>query len=643
MTAQQTPERRGLASRARARIGVPRIPVSVPAATILAFSAPGLLVRRARRAGSEPPRTRRPDTPRPKDPRPKDQRPEDPRPEDRRPEDRRPRNQRPRSRRPRIRPGTVAALLTWAVTGVTLFAVYLHVARTAAVTADGASNALQAWDMLHGNPLLRGWQLSDVSFYPTELAQYMLIERLRGLSPDVVHVAGAMTYTLLALLAALLAKGRATGREAVVRCVLAIGIMAAPQAGDGIYVLMGSPDHIGSTIPVMVTFLLVDRAPRRWYTPVAACAVLTAGLVADGLVLFTGILPVLGVAAARIYLARLRHRRPWRDARFDLALGGAAALAIWLARTALMMIATRGGFRLWPVAPTLVSSGDLARSVTVTGRGFLLLFGANFLGDRAGLAAALAFAHLAGLALAAWATCATLRRLPRAELATALLAAAIVVTLTAYVFSTRADDLASTRDITAVLPFGAALAGRALAGRLAAARLLPALAVVLAGYLVSLGRVVIQPPAQPPSAVLGRWLAVHHLDDGLAGYWDANITTLDTGGRVALRSVLAHDAQITSDYWEVKADWFNPAVSYANFIVLVPSPPGFNRYPTVASVRRTFGQPLRIYYVNVHRKNYIIVVWNKNLLADLVRGGPLPPRTRSGPTPARPLPVPPGE
>ena len=42
------------------------------------------------------------------------------------------------------------------------------------VNADGASNALQAWDMLHGNLLLHGWWLSDVSFYTTELPQYTL-------------------------------------------------------------------------------------------------------------------------------------------------------------------------------------------------------------------------------------------------------------------------------------------------------------------------------------------------------------------------------------------------------------------------------------------------------------------------------------
>jgi len=68
--------------------------------------------------------------------------------------------------------------------------------------SDGASQELQAWAMLHGNVLLRGWSLSDVSFYTTELPEYMLVEILRGLTPGVVQIAAALTYTALVLLAA---------------------------------------------------------------------------------------------------------------------------------------------------------------------------------------------------------------------------------------------------------------------------------------------------------------------------------------------------------------------------------------------------------------------------------------------------------
>ncbi|MGH3182290.1 MAG: hypothetical protein ACRDOE_10365, partial [Streptosporangiaceae bacterium] len=84
---------------------------------------------------------------------------------------------------------------------IAAFAYYLQLARTRAVNSDGASQALQAWDMLRGNLLLHGWLLGDVSYYTTELPQYMLVEVLRGLNQDVVHVAAAMTYTLATLLA----------------------------------------------------------------------------------------------------------------------------------------------------------------------------------------------------------------------------------------------------------------------------------------------------------------------------------------------------------------------------------------------------------------------------------------------------------
>ena len=63
--------------------------------------------------------------------------------------------------------------------------------------------------MLHGNLVLHGWTLTDVSFYTTELPEYMLVELIRGLGPAVVHTAAAFTYTLLVLLAG--AGGQGTG------------------------------------------------------------------------------------------------------------------------------------------------------------------------------------------------------------------------------------------------------------------------------------------------------------------------------------------------------------------------------------------------------------------------------------------------
>ena len=125
---------------------------------------------------------------------------------------------------------TAAALL---LVAVGLFLCYVTVSRKVPVTSDGAGNALQAWSMLHGNWLLRGWWLSDVSFYTTELPEYMLVETVRGLTPDVVHVAAGLTYTLLVLGAAWLAKGRAAGWAAIARMLLAGRHHAGPAGGRG--------------------------------------------------------------------------------------------------------------------------------------------------------------------------------------------------------------------------------------------------------------------------------------------------------------------------------------------------------------------------------------------------------------------------
>ncbi len=513
----------------------------------------------------------------------------------------------------------VAAVLLWSAVGVVLFLCYLRVSRTASVDSDGASNVLQAWDMLHGNPILRGWRLSDVSFYTTELPQYMLVELVRGISPDVVHIAGAITYSLLVLLTALLAKGQSAGRPGLFKAALAGGIMLAPQLGSGVYVLLLAPDHVGSTVPVMLVWLLLDRARRRWYVPAAAGVLLTWALIADNIVLITGVLPLAVVCATRVYRATVVGRRPLWASWFELALITAAVVAAQLARTVLAQITAHGGFTVAPVDTRLAAYAAMPQHLLLTGQGMLLLFGADFFGHNLGLVAALAMLHLVGLVLAAAATWAAVRRFVAGrDLVTQILAAGVTVSLGAYLISHQVADLHSTREVAAALPFAAALAGRVLGPRLERARMVPAVALLLAGYLVSLGRVMSLPPVPAQNQQLATWLSAHGLQYGLAGYWQASSTTVASGGRVAVRPVGAVSDGIRPFNWETDSSWFDPAAHDANFIVLYPSRPGADPYPWITDVRAAFGQPARIYYVD----GYTVMVWNDNLLTELSRSVP---------------------
>ena len=151
-----------------------------------------------------------------------------------------------------------------------LFVAYLQLSRTYPENSDSANILLMSWDMLHGNVLLHGWYLSDVSFYPTELPQYAMLEGLLGLHVGTAHVAAAMTYTLVVIFAVLLARGprdRAAGRAAWPRMALTGALMIAPQLGVGVFVLLLSVGHIGTAVPLMLTWLVIDRAAAKQCLP----------------------------------------------------------------------------------------------------------------------------------------------------------------------------------------------------------------------------------------------------------------------------------------------------------------------------------------------------------------------------------------
>ena len=359
-----------------------------------------------------------------------------------------------------LRPRPWAVTAAWVLGVIAVFTANLQLARTRAVNSDGASQALQAWDMLHGNLLLHGWLLGDVSYYTTELPQYMLVEFLRGLNQDVVHVAAAMTYTLATLLAALLAKGNSAGRQALVRVLIAVGIMLAPQLASGVNILISSPDHIGTSVPVMVVWLILDHARPRWYVPVIAGAVLGWAAIADTLVLLIGVLPLAGVCAIRVCQAVAVKRKPLASQWYDMALGAAALVGAAAGVLALHVIHARGGFYMPAPSTQFIRSGTtLVHNLGITAQGFLLLGGADFIGMRLTASTAFTVLHVVGVFLAAWGTWLAARRFLRdRDLVAQLLVTGMAINLAAYVLSTKANVVTQNREIDVLLPFSAALA-----------------------------------------------------------------------------------------------------------------------------------------------------------------------------------------
>jgi hypothetical protein len=350
-----------------------------------------------------------------------------------------------------------------------LFLAYLRVSRTYPENSDESNDLLMAWDMLHGNVLLHGWYLSDVSFITTELPQYALLVWLFGLHTDTAHIAAAMTYTLVVIFSVLLARGRAPRREARLRMLLTAALVFAPQLGVGVFVLLLSLGHIGTAVPLLLTWLVIDRCPARWFVPVAVGLLLTWVLIADPLVLLVGVVPLVTVCAMRVARALARRKDATvlavlRARWYELSLAVAAIAAQGLASLAGRLLQAY----LHPVPYQLAPAHTWPGHAWVTAKGLLALFGAKPAGPPAAFAFALL--HLAGVALVAWAMLRVARRFPSwPDMISQILLVAMVVNVVAYVPSTLASatDL-NAREFAVVLPFGAVLAGRTLAAPLLA-------------------------------------------------------------------------------------------------------------------------------------------------------------------------------
>jgi len=521
--------------------------------------------------------------------------------------------------------GVRARWLTgFAVGAAALFGLYWRQARSGVLNSDAASIILQSRDMLHGNLLLHGWITADVSFYSTELVQYALLQTMLPMGAAVKDAGGAMTYTLLVAGAALLAKGRAAGREGLVRALLAAGIMLAPALGGFTGTLLHAPDHTGSAVPVLAAWLVIDRCRPRWYVPVAVTLLLAWGAVGDPLIEITGaaaIAVACGVRTGRrLLLAREASREAASPPWFEPSLVASAAVSAVVAAAGRWAITAAGGFASSPVNQAIGLSG-LWRNAPVAGKGLLGLFGAAFWSGHPP-AWQLAFdgIHLAGSALALAGLLLALRRFfgPDALL-TAGLAAGIVLNVGAWMASGYVSDLLSSREAAAVLPFAAVCAGRLLSGPVLRARSRGpslALAGVGAAYVTMLAvNAAVARPAVPPTASVASWLAARHLTSGLAtDYWLSNVITAQTRNGVRVREAVVTGGRVSRPAgWEIDTRWYDPADSRDGYLLTDAAYGSAEWRSQVRAARATFGAPARVDRVD----GYTVLTWPGNILSRL--------------------------
>ncbi|MGH7733549.1 MAG: hypothetical protein ACREOE_07600, partial [Gemmatimonadales bacterium] len=133
-----------------------------------------------------------------------------------------------------------------------------------------------------------------------------LTEIFFGLGDLASHVTSALTYLIVTACAVALALPGSRGLARVARCGVVVAMLTAMfHVGPYVaYLLLGPPDHTGTSAFLLVSFLLIDRAPARRYTSPLLLAILCAGQIGDATVRYVAVPAVVVVCGYRVVAAR---------------------------------------------------------------------------------------------------------------------------------------------------------------------------------------------------------------------------------------------------------------------------------------------------------------------------------------------------
>lgn len=438
-------------------------------------------------------------------------------------------------------------LLGFAALAVILYFVSLY---TGAADSDKATTILVGQSLAGGNLLLRGWTLSPANYWTSDAALYALAVRAFGVGPWLLYAEPAVVGAATIAVGAAIAREGRRGSAAVVgvATVAVLLVFAVPPMAIW---FVGKSFHILTTLYALVAFWLLrsGRFGWRWTLGVLLLAFCLLG---DALIAPYAMAPLF--VGGLVAMARLRNVRAGGP-QVTAALGSAL-----LGEVVLRLAHALGAFQLGSPLPYAKFSQ------MVVNVGHVFTYGADLLGltngarfGTAGVPVALLEVHAIGAAcvvgcvlLALWRMLVGVARGPGSHDIDA-----------GSVAAWRLDDLLVLATLIGVVPFIALAGPNGVAVHLLA---LPVLfASVLTGRILARGWSALRPAWRRPGAIVGlavclgfgaglayqfsepepvnaagtlaTWLAGHHLNSGIGGYWDAALTTVYSHDAVRIAPV----------------------------------------------------------------------------------------------------------
>ena len=523
--------------------------------------------------------------------------------------------------RHRLRRGWLFALP--AVTGlmVWMYALTVH-ANSTAVNSDGATVILQGRSMASGNLLLHGWILSLDSWWTLDVVFYAVVTAVTGVRAELLLVGPALIAGLVVVVGAVIARRGRRGPAAVAGMTAVVAVLALPTHTLASNLMCG-PIHVSTALYALVAFVGLRRNHIGWGWMMAV-VLLAAGMLGDLQMASYGVLPVL--VAGIVAMARRR------SVRAGVPAVSAAVSSVVLALVVRQVVVALGGFSLG-ATNRAASADQVLQNVThvVPILGQLIGLGSSPQGS-GGVPAALQAVHVVVAVLLLSTLAAGIVRLVRGVLHGTtpaeptgavrasesepwrmddLLVAATIGPALNFVFLA-AGPSGYQRYLTATVIFASVLAGRFVTlwwasdhGRVPRRWFMAIGAVSMGCFLAASAVQLSRPAPAAPAARLASFLQARHLTSGVGDFWVASLTTVESGGAVAVRPVVpGPDGTLEAYNKGDDPGWF-AGRSFQFVVYPDTTAPGSPTQVSLHTVTQTWGPPSGTYDV----AGYVVLVW----------------------------------
>lgn len=482
------------------------------------------------------------------------------------------------------------------------------------LNSDHANQVLQAADILSGNILLKGWNLTGVSFYLSELPFYVFGTAIAGID----------TYAYL------------IAASSMVICLSALGYklafqshLTAPFPKALLYLaLTGFPTltwlgylrgHCAIFIYFCLLLLILEHIMTAERVPVSSWllfGLLTAcGCMSDMQLLIIAVVPVLLFCSLN-----LLKNEPKFDVKRSSCLAGIALTGTALGVVLDALLMKLGGINKNSFLDTrkFVNMDALGKKFLLLGKGILNVFRADLPAGTWSLRVTLSLAAAAVIILIALICLISVlhRFLKKGKGDPVSIICALSITVMCLVcFFTDIYTAPDSARYISWLPIAAAvLICRSLESTRPAFRLLPcAIAFLAAGLLFFIP--LITERVETPQDRLAAFLKENDLTGGYADFWNASHTTVASKDQVKIRAirgqvpVLGEPDHMEMQNWFCKTEWYrtNPH----NFIVFDGS--GY-LHVSEDVVTALLGEPARI----LETGEYRVYVYDRDLTKEII-------------------------